>query len=81
MFCGTYNRTNTAGRYRQIAAEYAGLSKETTDPFLRPYYLRIAKGYILRANGELQAWERQRITALASSTPTPSFRPPSNHAS
>jgi hypothetical protein len=65
MSSGTYNRARTADRYRQIAAEYAGLSRDTTDPFLRPYYLRIAEGYIVRADGELQAWERQRITALA----------------
>jgi hypothetical protein len=62
MSSGRYNRANTADRYRQIAAEYAGLSKDTTDPFLRPYYLRIAEGYTVRADGELQAWERQRIT-------------------
>jgi hypothetical protein len=60
MFHGTYNRATTAGRYRQIAAEFAGLSKDTTDPFLRPYYLRIAKDYIVRADGELKAWEQQR---------------------
>jgi hypothetical protein len=59
----TYNRANTADRYRQIAAEYADLSKDTTDPFLRPYYLRIAEGYTVRADGELQAWERQKTTA------------------
>jgi hypothetical protein len=61
----TYNRANTADRYRQIAAEYAGLSKDTTDPFLRPYYLRIAEGYTVRADGELQAWERLKITTVA----------------
>jgi hypothetical protein len=58
MSSGTYNRAHTADRYRQIAAEYAGLSRETTDPFLRPYYLRIAEGYTVRADGELQARER-----------------------
>jgi hypothetical protein len=67
MTSGTYNRGNTAVRYRHIAAEYVGLSKGTTDPFLRPYYLRIAEGYTDRANGELQAWERQSNTALAAS--------------
>jgi hypothetical protein len=65
MTSGTYNRGNTAVRYRHIAAEYVGLSKGTTDPFLRPYYLRIAEGYTDRADGELQAWERQSNTALA----------------
>jgi hypothetical protein len=68
----TYNRANTADRYRQIAAEYAVLSKDTTDRFLRPYYLRIAEGYTVRADGELQAWERQRIAALASGADMPS---------
>jgi hypothetical protein len=62
-FSGTYNRARAADRYRQIAAEYADLSKDTTDTFLRPYYLRIAKGYTIRADGELQAWEQQRLTA------------------
>jgi hypothetical protein len=75
MSYGTYNRANTADRYRQIAAEYAGLSKDTTDPFLRPYYLRIAERYTVRADGELQAWERQRITALASSADMPRPQP------
>jgi hypothetical protein len=75
MSYGTYNRANTADRYRQIAAEYAGLSKDTTDPFLRPYYLRIAEGYTVRADGELRAWERQRITALASSADMPRPQP------
>jgi hypothetical protein len=65
MSSGTYNRARTADRYRQIAAEYSGLSRDTTDRFLRPYYLRIAEGYAVRADGELQAWERQRINALA----------------
>jgi hypothetical protein len=72
MSYGTFNRANTTDRYRQIAAEYAGLSKDTKDPFLRPYYLRIAEGYAVRADGELQAWERQRITALASGAEMPS---------
>jgi hypothetical protein len=66
MSFGTYNRARTADRYRQIAAEYADLSKDTTDPFLRPYYHRIAESYMVRADGEFQAWERQRTTALPS---------------
>ena len=74
MSYGTFNRANTADRYRQIAAEYAGLSRDTRDPFLRPYYLRIAEGYTVRADGELQAWERQRITALANGADMPSPR-------
>jgi hypothetical protein len=63
MTSGTYNRGNTAVHYRHIAAEYVGLSKGTTNPFPRPYYQRIAEGYTDRANGELQAWERQSNTA------------------
>jgi hypothetical protein len=70
MSYGGYNRANTADRYRQIAAEYAGLSKETTDPFLRPYYLRIAEGNTIRADGELQAWQRQ-----AADMPSPQPQP------
>jgi hypothetical protein len=73
-----YNRANTADRYRQIATEYAGLSKDTTDPFLRPYYLRIAERYTERADGELQAWERQRITVLANGADMPSPLPQSH---
>jgi hypothetical protein len=80
MSYGTYNRANTADRHRQISAEYAGLSKDTTDPFLRPYYLRIAEGYTVRADGELQAWERQRITALAGGADVPSPQPQPNAA-
>jgi hypothetical protein len=45
MSSGTHNRARAVDRYRQIAAEYADLSKDSTDPFLRPYYLRIAEGY------------------------------------
>jgi hypothetical protein len=75
-----YNRANTADRYKQIATEYAGLSKDTSDPFLRPYYLRIAEGYTERADGELQAWERQRITVLASGADMPSPRRQPNAA-
>jgi hypothetical protein len=70
MSYGTFNRANTTDRYRQIAAEYAGLSKDTTDPFLRPYYLRIAEGYTVRADGELQAWQRQ-----AADMPSPQPQP------
>jgi hypothetical protein len=73
----TYNRANTADRYRQIAAEYADFSKDTTDPFLRPYYHRIAEGYMVRADGELQALERQKTTAL----PARADMPQPNHVS
>jgi hypothetical protein len=72
MSSGTYNRARTADRYRQIAAEYADLSEDTTDPFLRPYYLRIAEDYTVRADCELQALEQQRITALPSGADMPS---------
>jgi hypothetical protein len=72
MSSGTYNRARTADRYRQIAAEYADLSEDTTDPFLRPYYLRIAESYTVRADCELRAWEQQRITALPSGADMPS---------
>jgi hypothetical protein len=76
MSSGTCNRARTADRYRQIAAEYADLSKDTTDPFLHPYYLRIAEGYVVRADSELQAWEQQRITALPSGADMPSPQQP-----
>jgi hypothetical protein len=79
MSSGTYNRARTADRYRQIAAEYADLSKDSTDPFLRPYYLRIAEGYTVRADGELQAWERQRTAALPNLADMPSSQPQPNH--
>jgi hypothetical protein len=81
MLHGKYDRANIADRYRHIAAEYAALSKDTTDPFLRPYYLRIAEGYMVRADSELRAWEQQRIAALASGADMPSPQPQPNHAS
>jgi hypothetical protein len=81
MSSGRYNRANTADRYRQIAAEYAGLSQDTTDPFLRPYYLRIAEDYLAQSQAELRALEQERVTGLASGTTTPSFRPQPNHPS
>jgi hypothetical protein len=75
MSSGTYNRARTADR-RQIAAEYADLSKDTTDPFLRPYYLRVAEGYTVRADSEFQAWKQQSITALPSGADMPSSQQP-----
>jgi hypothetical protein len=80
MSSETYNGARTADRYRQIAAEYGDLSRDSGDPFLRPYYLRIAEGYTARADGELQAWQRQRITALACRADTRSPQPQPNAA-
>jgi hypothetical protein len=37
MFNGMYDREKRAERYRRVAAEYAGLSRDATDPFLRSY--------------------------------------------
>jgi hypothetical protein len=49
MFNGVYDREKRARRYRDIAAEYAGLSKDAADPFLRSCYLRVAEDYLVRA--------------------------------
>jgi hypothetical protein len=81
MFHGTYDRAVTADRYRKVASEYAELSKAAADPHLGSYYLRIAEDYLAQSQGELRALEQERVAALASGTPTPSFRPPPNHAS
>ena len=59
MFNGTYEREKRAARYRKVAAEYAGLSKDTTDSFLRSYYLRTVVEYLSRADDELRALERE----------------------
>jgi hypothetical protein len=66
MFYGMYDREKRARRYRSVAAEYTGLSKDAADPFLRSYYLRIAEDYFVRAQGELRILEREKITAIAS---------------
>ncbi len=71
MFNGVYDRAKRADRYRKVAAEYAGLSKDTTDPFLRSYYLRIAEEYLVRADGELRVMERGNLAALASAADLP----------
>jgi hypothetical protein len=81
MFHGTYDRATKAERYRTVAAEYAGLSEAAADPFLGSYYLRIAEDYLAQSQAELRALEQERVTALATGTPTPSFRPQLNRAS
>ena len=55
MFHGTYDRAAQADRYREVAAEYAGLSEAATDPFLSSYYLRIAEDYQGQCQRELRA--------------------------
>jgi hypothetical protein len=69
---GTYDRAARAGRYREVAAEYTGMSEDAADPFLGSYYLRIAEEYLAQSQGELRALEQERITALASCTDMPS---------
>jgi hypothetical protein len=55
-----------------VAAEYVGLSEDTTSPFLRAYYSRIAEEYLVRSDGELRALRREQITVLASAADMPS---------
>jgi hypothetical protein len=81
MFHGTYDRAARADRYREVAAEYAGLSEATSDQFLRSYYLRIAEDYQDQSQRELWALEREQITALATGADMPSPTPQPNHAS
>jgi hypothetical protein len=81
MFNGTYDRAARANRYRSVTAEYTGLSRAATNPSLGSYYLRIAEDYLAQSQAELRALEQERVTALATGTPTPSFRPQPNHAS
>jgi hypothetical protein len=78
MFNGVYDREKRARRYRVIAAEYADLSKDTADPFLRSYYLRVAEDYWVRAQGELRISEREKTAALASASDMPSSGPQPN---
>jgi hypothetical protein len=78
MFTGTYDRAARADRYRKVAAEYGGLSEDTTSPFLRAYYRRIAEEYLVRSDGELRAMEREKIAALASGADMPSPQPQPN---
>jgi hypothetical protein len=78
MFNGVYDREKRARRYRDIAAEYAGLSKDAADPFLRSYYLRVAEDYLVRAQGELRIFEREKVTALAGAADMPSSQPQPN---
>jgi hypothetical protein len=78
MLNGVYDRQKRARRYRSVAAEYAGLSKDAADPFLRSYYLRIAEEYLVRAQGELRILEREKITAIASNADMPSPQPQPN---
>jgi hypothetical protein len=78
MLNGVYDREKRARRYRGVAAEYAAFSKDTADPFLRSYYLRIAEGYLVRAQDELRILEREKIAALASAADIPSPKPQPN---
>jgi hypothetical protein len=71
MLNGVYDRQKRARRYRSIAAEYAGLSKDAADPFLRSSYLRVAEDYLVRAQGELRILEREKITAISSAADIP----------
>jgi hypothetical protein len=66
MFNGQYDREKRADRYRKVAAEYAGLSKDARDPEIRSYYLRIAEEYLVRADGELRMSGREHLAALTS---------------
>jgi hypothetical protein len=59
VFGGTYDSAKRADRYRKVAAEYAGLAKDASAPFLRAYFQRIAQEYIVRADGELSAMGRE----------------------
>ena len=81
MFHGTYDRAAQADRYREVAAEYAGLSEATSDQFLRSYYLRTAEDYLAQSQGEMRALEREQITALATGAEMPNPPPQPNHAS
>jgi len=74
MFNGRYDRGKRADRYRKVAAEYAGLSKDTNDPFLRSYYLRIAEEYLVRADEELRMSEREHLAALTSAADLPPLK-------
>jgi hypothetical protein len=47
-----------ADRYRKVAAEYEELASDTTSPFLRAYYRRIAEHYHQQAAGELRIVEQ-----------------------
>jgi hypothetical protein len=81
MFHGTYDRAARADNYREVAAEYAGLSEATSDQFFRSYYLRIAEDYQYQSQRELRALEREQVTALATGADVPSPTPQPNHPS
>jgi hypothetical protein len=74
MFNGMYDREKRAERYRRVAAEYAGLSRDATDPFLRSFYLRIAEDYLGRAADELRMSEREHLAALTSAADLPALK-------
>lgn len=52
-----------AKRYFKTAAEYVGLARGASSPFLRAYFARIAEEYIVRADGELRVAERRQAGA------------------
>jgi hypothetical protein len=74
MFHGRYDRKKRAERYRKVAAEYAVLSTDTTDPILRSYYLRIAEDYFARAKRELTMLGREHLAGLTSAADTPPIK-------
>ncbi len=59
MLNETCDRAVRAGRYRKIAAEYDGMAKDAIAPFLGSYFQQTAEEYVVRADRELGALERE----------------------
>jgi hypothetical protein len=55
----THEAEKRADRFRKVAAEYAVLAKNAATPFLRAYFERIFRDYLLRADGELRLLARR----------------------
>jgi hypothetical protein len=56
----TSNPETRAKRYYQAAADYAGLARDTSSPFLRAFFQHVAEEYLVRADGELRVLGRQK---------------------
>jgi hypothetical protein len=58
---------------RKVAAEFSDRAKSASSAFLRRYYQRVVKRYLLLAEGDLRSAERDSVSASIAAT-VPLFR-------
>jgi len=53
----------SAEECRKVAAEFSDRAKNASSAFLRRYYQRVVKRYLLLAEGDLRSAERDSVSA------------------